>query len=300
MASKNERAIFCNTPHRTTEDRYEKETKSGAPLTFAGIRRPEFQVVAQDVEVIPHVQLVVPGVVIHSSDVLVLVGEQDVGVAALAQLGVVDVIDLAPGGLALVLLVGRSHHVQDAAHHEGVGGRALVVHRLPGRLEAERVRVELAHHHTAVILLGGIDHPQAPLVHGQVNVSLAAPAIRRGVVVVGVVDNGLAAFDASAQVELDDVSRALLVEEDGAVVGHKACPVHAVRQLVGGRLTAVFKVLQGGELNESVSAVRRPGHEEDLVTGLQGVFAPGTRLLLGLKQEGGVSYTLQSPRTNEN
>lgn len=280
---------------RTTQDREGKE----AALTFARIRGPEFQVVAQDVKVIPHVQLVVPGVVIHSGDVLVLVGEQDVGVGALAQLGVVDVVDLAPGGLALILLVGRAHHVQDAANHEGVGGRALVVRRVPGGLEAQRVRVELAHHDAAVVLLGGVDHPQAPLVHSQVDVGLAAPAVRRGVVVVGVVDNGLAAFDASAQVELDDVARALLVEEDGAVVSHEACPVHAVRQLVGGRLAAVFKVVQGGELDERVGSVRRPGHEEDFVAGLQGVFAPGTRLLLCLKEEGGVSYTLQSPGTNE-
>lgn len=286
------------TVTKTREDRY--KTKSGVPLTFAGIRRPKFQVVAQDVEVIPHVQLVVPGVVIHGGDVLVLVGEQDVGEGALAQLGVVDVIDLASGRLALILLVGGSHHVQDATHHEGIGGGALVVRRIPGGLEAEGVRVELAHHDTAVILLGGVDDPQAPLVHGQVNVGLSAPAVRRGVVVVGVVDDGLAAFDASAQVELDDVSRALLVEEDGAVVGHEACPIHTMRQLVGGCLTAVFKVLQGGELDERVGAVGRPGHEEDFVAGLQGVFAPGTRLLLDLKQEGGVSYTLQSPRTNEN
>ncbi len=118
--------------------------------------------------------------------------------------------------------------------------------------------------------------------------------------VVGVVDNSLAAFDASAQVKLDNVASALFVKEDGAIIGDEAGPINTVGQFIGGRLATILEVLQRGVFDEGVSAVWRPGHEEDFVTCLQRVFAPGPGLLLRLIQEGGVSYTLQSPRTNEN
>ena len=151
------------------------------------IRWSENQVVAQDVKVIPHIELVVPGVVLHSCDVLVLVGEVNIHKLATALLGVVDVVDEAFADFILVVLVRGPDHVEDAADHEGVGGRTLVVGRVPCGLEAECIGVQLAQDHHAIVLLGGIDHPQAVLINRQVNVCLSTPLVWRGVVVVGVV-----------------------------------------------------------------------------------------------------------------
>ena len=135
--------------------------------------------------------------------------------------------------------------------------------------------------------------------HRQVDVRLAAPAVRRGVVVVGVVDDGLAALDARAQVELDDVARALLVEEERAVVHHEARAVHAVRQLVGGGGPARHEVLLGGVLGQRVRAVGRPGHVVDLVRGLQGVLAPGARLVVRLEEVFALVDAAKKPRAQE-
>lgn len=120
--------------------------------------------------IVPNVQQVVPGIVIHCGDVLVGVGEGDVQEPVFAELCVVDVVDLVSRGLVVVVLVHGLHHVEDAADHEGVGGRALVVGRVPRALDAQRVGIELADDNLAVVLLRRIDHPKAVFIDGQVDV----------------------------------------------------------------------------------------------------------------------------------
>lgn len=147
-------------------------------LTVSWIRWSKHQIVPQDVEVIPHIQLVVSGVVFHSGNVLVLVGEVDVDVLASVQFGVVHVVDQALANLALVVFIRGSDDVQNPADHESVGGRALVVGGLPGCLEAKGVGVELTDHHHTVVLLSGVDHPKAIFIYRQVDVCFPAPLIR--------------------------------------------------------------------------------------------------------------------------
>ena len=158
----------------------------------------------------------------------------------------------------------------------------------------------LADHQPPVVGLCGIDDPQAILVHGQVNVGLAAPAVRRGVVVVCPRHDGLAALDARAQVELDDVARALLVEKECAVVHDEARAVHAVRQLVRRGGPPGDEVLLGRVLGESVGAVRRPRHVVDLVGGLQRVLTPRPGLMVRLEEVLTLVDAPQQSRTQEN
>lgn len=213
------------------------------------IRWAKLQIVPQDVKIIPHIELVVSRIVIHSRDVLVLVGKVDVNVFPTVLLGVVNVIDQALADLALVVFIGGAHHVEYSTDHEGIGGGALVIGRVPGSLETEGVRVQLADHHHAVVLLGGVDHPQPILVYCQVNVCFTTPLVRGRVVVVGVVDDGFATFDSSPQVKLHNVAGALLVEKHRPVVDHKSSPVYPVGQLVSYGLTAILEVVQGGILD---------------------------------------------------
>jgi len=259
----------------------------------------EVQRVLDYVVVIPHVQQVVPGVVIHCGDVLVGIRERYADRHLLALIRVVHVVDFVPRPFVVVVLVDGLDHVQDSADHERVGRGALVVGGVPRALDAQGVGVELAHHHAPVVLLRGVDHPQPVLVHRQVDVRLAPPAVRRRVVVVGVGDDGLAALDARAQVELDDVAGALLVEEQRPVVDDEAGPVHAVRQLVGGGGTARDEVLLRRVLRERVRAVRRPGHVVDLVRGLQRVFAPGARLVVRLEEVLALVHSSQNAGAEE-
>ena len=269
-------------------------------LTLRRVRRSKLQIVLEDVEVVPHIQLVVPGVVIHSGDVLVLVGERDVQCPTLPQLGVESIVDEAFSALALAVLVGRAHHVEHAAGHEGVGGGALVVGRFPAGLEAQSVGVEEAQDDLAVVLLGGVDHPEPVLISRQVDVGLATPAVGRGVVVVGAGNDGLTTLDTRPQVELDDVSRALLIEEGGA---HRTpgslCRPHGVatcrRRSASGCGTPPERrtpgVCQCGMASRAGGTPSPP---------LQGIPTPSPCLLLRLKLEGGLEHTLQRPGTKEN
>ena len=115
--------------------------------TFGGGRWCEVEGVSEDVVVVPHVQLVVPGVVVDGRDVLVGVGEGDLDGQLLAAAGVVGVDHHVPAHpalrLALVVLEDGADGVQHAARHEGVAGAPLVKARGPGALEAQRVGVDL-------------------------------------------------------------------------------------------------------------------------------------------------------------
>ncbi len=147
-------------------------------LTVTRIRWTKHQIVPQDVEVIPHVQLVVSRVVFHSGDVLVLVGEVDVDVFTSVQFGVVHVVDEALTDFALIVFICGSDHIENPTDHKSVGGRPLIVGGLPSVLEAKGVGVELTDHHHAVVLLGGIEHPKAVFVSCQVDVCFTAPLVR--------------------------------------------------------------------------------------------------------------------------
>lgn len=61
--------------------------------------------------------------------------------------------------------------------------------------------------------------------------------------VVCIGNDGLAAFDACAQVELDNIASALLVKEQSAVVDDKASAIHAVGEFVSGGGPARDEVL---------------------------------------------------------
>lgn len=215
-----------------------RRRKKVGPTIVAKVQR-----VLDHVVVIPHIQQVVSRVVIHCSDVLVGIGERYVNRHLFALISVVHVVDFVPRPFIVIIFIDSFHHVQDSADHESIGGRAFVIAGVPRAFNAQGIRVELAHHDAPVVLLCCIDHPQSVLVHRQVNVRLAPPAVRRGVMVVGVGNNGLTTLDASAQVKLYNVAGALLVEEQCAIVDDKTSAIHTMWEFVGGGGTACNEVL---------------------------------------------------------
>lgn len=86
--------------------------------------------------------------------------------------------------------------------------------------------------------------------------------------IVGVIDDGLAAFDSGPYVKLYNVAGPLLVEKHGPIVDHKSSAIHPVGELVRDGLPGVLEVVEGRVLNECVCPVRSPRHEVDFVTGL--------------------------------
>lgn len=193
--------------------------------------------------VIPHIKQIISGIIIHGGDVLVRVWEKDVQIAIFAQLRVVDVVDFIPSGFAIVVFIDALNHVQDSTDHKSIGSGTFVVGRIPCSLHPKCVRVQLADHNPSVVLFRGINHPKSVLVHCQIDIRLAAPTVWRRIVVVRAGNDGLTALDASAQIELDDIPRALLVEEQRAVVDDKPGAVHPMGKFVGGRGSACNEVL---------------------------------------------------------
>lgn len=193
--------------------------------------------------VIPHIQQVVSRVVIHCSYVLVGIREGYVNRHFFPLISVVHVVNLVPRAFVVIIFIDGFDNIKDSADHERIGGRALVVARVPGAFDAQGVGIELAHHDAPIVLLRCVDHPQTVLIHRQVNVRLAPPAVGRRVVVVGAGNNRLTALDARAQVKLYDVAGPLLVEEQRTVIDDKASAVHAMRQFVCGGGTACDEVL---------------------------------------------------------
>ena len=91
-------------------------------LTMCWIRWAKLQIVSQDVKIIPHIELVISRIVIHSCDVLVLVGKVDINVFPTVLFGIVNVINQALADLAFIVFVGGAHHVEYSTNHEGIGG----------------------------------------------------------------------------------------------------------------------------------------------------------------------------------
>lgn len=115
--------------------------------TFGGWRWCELQRVSQHVVVIPHIQLVVSGVVVYGRYVLVRVGEGYLNRQLLSSAGVVGINHhVAAGsaiGLPFVLLKDRAHYVEHSTGHEGVACAAFIKACSPCAFESQGVRVDL-------------------------------------------------------------------------------------------------------------------------------------------------------------
>lgn len=112
-------------------------------VTCGGLWRAELQRVSQDDVVVPDVQLVVSGIVADGGDVLVRVGERDPDWLLSVLPRVVSIQDQVSARLTVIILVYRTHGVQDATCHERFRRHALLETRLPRSLEAQSVRVHL-------------------------------------------------------------------------------------------------------------------------------------------------------------
>lgn len=106
-----------------------------------------------------------------------------------------------------------------------VGGPALD--------DLQRVGVQLADDNIPGVLVGGVDGPQASLVHHQVDVGVASPGVVVRIVEAGVVELPGLADRRRTEVELDDDVALELVKVDGAVVYHLTCSRPWVGQPVG-------------------------------------------------------------------
>ncbi len=117
------------------------------PQTFSGRGRCEQQWVSQHVVVIPHIQLVVSGVVVNGGDVLVRVGEGYLNRQLLSTAGVVGINHHVAADsalrLPLVILENRTHCVEHTTGHEGVARPSLVKASGPRALKAEGVGIHL-------------------------------------------------------------------------------------------------------------------------------------------------------------
>ena len=112
-------------------------------LTCGGIWGSKLQRVAQHVIVVPHIELVVPRVVVHRGNILIGVGERHVDGFLAAVVCVVGVHDQVAARLAVIVLVDGPHCVQHTARHEGIGCHPLVKGGLPGAFKAQGVRIHL-------------------------------------------------------------------------------------------------------------------------------------------------------------
>lgn len=269
-------------------------------LTVSRIRWSEYEIISQYVEIIPHIELVISGIVFHCRYVLVLIRKVNIHKLPVVEFRVINIVDDTLAYFALVVLVRGPDHVEHSTYHERVGCRALVICRFPRGVESQSIGVQLANNNHAIVLFCGVDDPKPVLVHGQVYVCLATPLVWGRVVIVCIVNDGLPTLDSRPEVKLYDVACSLFVEKHSPVVHHKSSTINSVRELVCDSLPRVLKVVERRVLNECVCAIGSPGHEIDLVTSLKRVFAPGTSLLLRLKEKGRISDCFQSPRTNKN
>lgn len=94
----------------------------------------------------------------------------------------------------------------------------------------------LTDHQTSVVGFGGVNHPEAILIHSQVNVWLPAPSVWRGVMIVGISDNSFPTLYSCPEVILDDVPCAFFVVKYCAVVHNKPRTIHSVRQPVKNKI----------------------------------------------------------------
>lgn len=74
-------------------------------LTLGRVGWTKLQRISQNEVVVPHVELVISGIVIHCGDILVLVGEGDIHILSAVQSGIVDVVDGVLACLTLIVLI---------------------------------------------------------------------------------------------------------------------------------------------------------------------------------------------------
>lgn len=121
--------------------------------------------------IVPGEQLPLGQVVVDHAVVAVFVLEGDAHSLPLASFCVIDVVDDGVGRRV------AGHGVEPAADDEGVGHRVLPDIGLPALLHFQTLRVQLGDHDGSFGLVGGVHGPQALLVHGQVDVSVAPPGV---------------------------------------------------------------------------------------------------------------------------
>lgn len=193
-------------------------------------------VVENLVAIVPGVEGSVTRVVVQHGDMRVLILEGNVDVLVGGGVGGVGVVHLGAPRVAV-------GDVERAADHEGLSGAPLRVVGGPALDDLQGVGVQLAEDNVAGVLVGGVDGPQPPLVHHQVDVGVASPGVVVRVVEAGVVQLPGLADGGGAEVELDDDVALELVEVDGAVVDHLTRPRPRVGQPVGREVVRRHEVL---------------------------------------------------------
>lgn len=108
-----------------------KASECSLSLTCSGLWRSELQRVAQDIVVVPHIQLIVSRVVADRGDVLVWVGKSNAYRLNPFSPCVVGIEDKIPTRLAVIILVDRANSIQDAACHKCVRCHTLLKACLP-------------------------------------------------------------------------------------------------------------------------------------------------------------------------
>lgn len=188
------------------------------------------------VAIVPGIQSSVTRVVVQHGDMRVLILEGNVNVLVSRGVGGVGVVDLGASWVAV-------GDVERAADHKRLAGAPFRVVGGPALDDLQRVGVQLAEDNIPGVLVGGVDGPQASLVHHQVNVGVAAPGVVIRVVEAGVVElPGLADWR-GAEVELDDDVALELVEVDRAVVDNLTSSWPRVGQPVGREVVRRHEVL---------------------------------------------------------
>lgn len=185
--------------------------------------------------VVPGKQLPLSHVIVDHAVVEVLVFEWNGYGLPLANCSVVHVVD---GGIGC-RVTGQS--VQLAADDERVGHRGLPDVGLPALLYLQTVWVQLRDHDGSLSFAGGVDGPQALLIHGQVDVGVTSPGV------------GILAMEASMREVTTrcDVLRAKVIADKGAATTSlivEGTTIHS-------GTSALHRIWQQQDLKESVRTI---------------------------------------------
>lgn len=148
-----------------------QQSLAAAVAVLVGLQAAQSDVIGHHVEVVPSDQLPLSQAVVDHAVVVVLVLEGDGHGLPLAGFCVVHVVD--EGVRHRV----AGHRVQLPTDDEGVGHRVFPDLGLPAPLHLQTVRVQLRDHDGSFGFVGGVDGPEALLVHGQVDVCVASPGV---------------------------------------------------------------------------------------------------------------------------
>lgn len=168
------------------------------------------------VAIVPSIEGAVTRVVVQHGDMRVLILEGNVYVLVGRGVGGVGVVHLSTSRVAI-------GNVKCATDHKRLAGTPLWVAGCPAFDDLKGVGVQLADHNVASIFVGGVDGPQPPLVHHEVNVRMTTPGVVVGIVEAGVIELPGLADGGGAEVKLDDDVALEFIKVDGAVVDHLTC-----------------------------------------------------------------------------